>query len=111
MWWLSFRGGGVVIVTAASLAHARLLAAIEFGHASHFVEGYPIGPDLVELIPDHSVGRVLSPLESRELIKLLKYGPPRPVAQANSEKRPAAPSVRRLPEGNARHRARNTRKE
>jgi hypothetical protein len=122
MWWLSFRGGDVVIVTAASLAHARLLAAIEFDHASHFVEGYPIDPNLVELIPDHSVGRMLSPLEARELIKLLKYGPPRPVAQASpvdlvdsrrsdSEKRPAAPSVRRLPEGNARHRARNTRKE
>jgi hypothetical protein len=121
MWWLSFRGG-VVILTAASLAHARLLAAIEFGYASHFVEGYPISPDLVELIPGHSVGRMLSPLESRELIKLLKYGPPRPVAQASpvdlvdsrrsdSEKRPAAPSVRLLPEGNARRRARNTRKE
>jgi hypothetical protein len=78
MWWLSFRGGEVVIVKAASLAHARLLAAIAFGHASHFVEGYPISPDLVELIPDHSVGRIISPLECRELIKLLKYGSPRP---------------------------------
>jgi hypothetical protein len=46
MWWLSFRGGDVVIVTAASLAHARLLAAIAFGHASHFVEGYAIVPTL-----------------------------------------------------------------
>jgi hypothetical protein len=62
MWWLSFREGHVVIVTAASLAHARLLAAIAFCHASHFVEGYPISPDLVELIPDHSVGRIISPL-------------------------------------------------
>jgi hypothetical protein len=79
MWWLFFRGG-VVILTAASLA---LLAAIEFGYASHFLEGYPISPDLVELIPDHSVGRMLCPLEARELIKLLKYGPPRPVAQAS----------------------------
>jgi hypothetical protein len=69
MWWLSFRGGGVVILTAASLAHARLLAAIEFGYASHFVEGYPISPDLVELIPGHSVGRMLSPLESRECVR------------------------------------------
>jgi hypothetical protein len=24
MWWLSFRGGGIVILTATSLAHARL---------------------------------------------------------------------------------------
>jgi hypothetical protein len=38
-------------------------------------------PGLVELIPDHSVGRMLSPLESRELIKLLKYGQSRPVDQ------------------------------
>jgi hypothetical protein len=122
MWWLSFRGGTVVIVTAASLAHARLLAAIEFDHASHFVEGYPIDPDLVELIPDHSVGRMLSPLESRELIKLLKYGPSRLVAQTGPvdpidsikpdfEKQPAAPSVRRAPEGYSRHRARTAREE
>ena len=110
MWWLSLRGG-VVIMKAASLAHARLLAAIEFGHASHFVEGYPISPDLVELIPDHSVGRMLSPLEARELIKLLKYGPPRTVAQTSPvdlvkrlrpdlETRPAAQG-RRAPEGYA----------
>jgi hypothetical protein len=121
MWWPSFRGGDVVIVTAASLAHARPLAAIEFGHASHFVEGYPISPDLVELIPDHSVGRMLSPLESRELIKLLKYGQSRPVDQTGPvdpidsirpdfDKQPAAPSVRRAPEGYSR-RARNARKE
>jgi hypothetical protein len=28
MWWLSFHGGGVVIVEAASLVHARLLAVV-----------------------------------------------------------------------------------
>jgi hypothetical protein len=120
MWWLSFRGGSVVIVTAASLVHARLLAAIEFDHASHFVEGYPIDPDLEELIPVHSVGRMLSPLESRDLIKLLKYGTG-PVAQKGSvdsidsvrpdfDKRPPAPSVR-APEGYSWHRARSARKE
>jgi hypothetical protein len=83
MWWLSFREDTVVIVTAASLAHARLLAAIEFDHASHFGEGYPIDPHLAELVPNHSIGRMLSPLESRELIKLLKYGSLRRVAQTD----------------------------
>jgi hypothetical protein len=28
MWWLSFLGGDVAIMEAASLAHARLLAAM-----------------------------------------------------------------------------------
>jgi hypothetical protein len=104
----------VVIVTAASLVHARLLAAIEFDHASHFVEGYPIDPDLEELIPVHSVGRMLSPLEFRDLIKLLKYGTG-PVAQKGSvdspdfDNRPPAPSVR-APEGYSWHRARSWRR-
>jgi hypothetical protein len=35
MWWLSFLGGGVVIMEAASLAQARLLAVVNgFGRAS-----------------------------------------------------------------------------
>jgi hypothetical protein len=124
MWWLSFRGSTVVIVTVASLAHARLLAAIEFDHASHFVDGYPIDPDVVELIPDPRPFRRTDalPLEFRELIKLPKYGPSRPVAQTGPvdlivsirpdfDKQPAAASVRRAPEGYSRHRARNARKE
>jgi hypothetical protein len=75
MWWLSFPEG-VVIIEAASLAHARLLAAqCAFSRASQFVEGYPINPDLVALVPGNSIGRMLSPLEVREVIKLLKYGP------------------------------------
>ena len=35
MWWLSFLGGGVAIMEATSLAHARLLAVVNgFGRAS-----------------------------------------------------------------------------
>jgi hypothetical protein len=80
MWWLSFRGGGGVM-EAASLAHARLLAALnELGRASHFVEGYSINPDLAAPIPDDSIGRMLAPVEARELAKLLKYGPQKDVA-------------------------------
>src|SRR5271163_4015669 len=56
MWWLSFPEG-VVIIEAASLAHARLLAAqCAFNRASQFVEGYPINPDLAALVPGHSIG-------------------------------------------------------
>jgi len=40
MWRLSFRDGGVVIISASSLIHARLLAAANgLGRASRFVEG------------------------------------------------------------------------
>jgi hypothetical protein len=47
MWWLSFLGGGVVIMEAASLAQARLIAVVNgFGRASQFVEGYPIDAQL-----------------------------------------------------------------
>ena len=76
MWWLSFLGGGVVIIEAASLAHARLLAVVNgFGRASQFVEGYPIDAHLAARVPDHSVGRILTPGEARQLLKLIKYGP------------------------------------
>ena len=81
MWWLSFRGGDVVIMEAASLAHARLLAALnELGRVSQFVEGYSINPDLAALIPDDSIGQMLTPVEARQLLKLMKYGQQKYVA-------------------------------
>jgi hypothetical protein len=74
MWWLSFLGGGVAIMEATSLAQARLLAVVNgLGRASQFVEGYSINPDLATLIPDDSIGRILTPLEARKLLKLMKY--------------------------------------
>jgi hypothetical protein len=76
MWWLSFIGGSVVIMEAASLSHARLLAALKnLGRASQFADGYFITPDLAAMIPDNSIGRMLSSDEARRLLKLLKYGP------------------------------------
>jgi hypothetical protein len=76
MWWLSFIGGSVVIMEATSLSHARLLAALKnLGRASQFAEGYFISPDLAAMIPDNSVGRMLSSDEALRLRKLLKYGP------------------------------------
>jgi hypothetical protein len=83
MWWLSFHGGDVVIIEAASLAHARLLAALnKLGRASHFAEGHPVSSELAALIPDNFLRRILSPTETRQLLKLLeprKYvAPPSP---------------------------------
>jgi hypothetical protein len=76
LWWLSLLGGGAVIMQAASLAQARLLAVVNgCGRASQFVEGYPIGAHLAARVPDHSVGRILTPAEARQLLKLIKYGP------------------------------------
>ena len=94
MWWLSFHGGDVVIIEAASLAHARLLAALnKLGRASHFAEGHSISPELAALIPDDFLGRTLSPTETRQLLKLLeprKYvAPPSPVPKAMLSRRRA----------------------
>jgi hypothetical protein len=95
MWWLSFLGGGVVVIEAASLAHARLLAALsELGRVSHFAKGYSINPDLAALIPGESIGRMLAPVEARELLKLLKYGPQKYIAHRGQEPGVVAPRRR-----------------
>ncbi len=75
-WWLSFRDGGVVIVSASSLAHARLLAAGNgLGRASQFVEGSFIDTQHLPPIPPEFVGRMLSPIEARQLQELLDREP------------------------------------
>jgi hypothetical protein len=72
-WWLSLRGGSAVIVEAESMAHARLLAVVnDMGRASHFTDGYPIDPHLVELIPEELIERKLSPAEADELLDQLR---------------------------------------
>jgi hypothetical protein len=73
MWWLSFFGGDVVIVEAASLAHARLLAGV-LGRPSHFAEGHSISSELAALIPDNFLRRKLSRTQTRQLLKLLEAG-------------------------------------
>lgn len=88
MWWLLFRDGGVVILSAASLVHARLLAAASgLGRASHFVEGRFIDTEHLAAIPSEFIGRMLSPAEASRLVELLsvshtdskrRRGPPRP---------------------------------
>jgi hypothetical protein len=72
LWWLSFFDGVVVIIEASSLAHARTIAALhELGRVSHFAEGHFIDPDRAALIPDNSIGRMLSLIEVRKLRDLL----------------------------------------
>ena len=72
MWWLSFSDGSVVILSASSLAHARLLAAAKgLGRASHFVEGNRIDTERLPPIPNQFVGKMLSPIDARQLLEIL----------------------------------------
>ena len=94
MWWLSFRHGGVVVIKASSLVHARLLAAQKgLGRASHFVEGYFIDPGRMTPIPDEFVGRMLSPIEARHLEERLKLEPRE--NRTERSRKPAPPRSRR----------------
>jgi hypothetical protein len=72
-WWLSLRGGGAAIVEAETMVHARLLAVVnDIGRASHFTDGYPIDPHLMELIPHELIERNLSPVEADGLLDQLR---------------------------------------
>jgi hypothetical protein len=72
-WWLSLRGGGAAIVEAESMVHARLLAVVnDIGRASHFTDGYPIDPHLLERIPHELIERKLSPAEADGLLDQLR---------------------------------------
>jgi hypothetical protein len=75
MWWLTFLHGGVVIIEASSLTHARTRAVLcGLGRASYFAEGHFISPDRAALIPQDCVGRMLSAGEARQLRELLAHG-------------------------------------
>ena len=77
MWWLSFSDGGVVIIGASSLVHARLLAAAKgLGRASHFIEGNLIDTERLPPIPAEFVGKMLSPVDARQLLEILDRGRP-----------------------------------
>lgn len=92
MWWLSFRHGGVVVIKASTLVHARLLAARDgLGRASHFAEGHFIDPARMT-IPAEYVGRMLSPIEARQLAELLL---PESRVQDTRRSRESKPSSRR----------------
>jgi hypothetical protein len=86
LWWLKFRGGRAVIIEGESLAHARLLVAVnELGRTSHFIEGYPVDPEFVEMIPQDWIGRKLSPDEASDLFKLLKDAPRGYIAKSGQQ--------------------------
>jgi hypothetical protein len=75
LWWLSFRGGTAVIMQAETLAHARLLAAVEeLRRASLFDNGFPVDPEFEGIIPEEFIGRSLSRNEASDLLRLLKDG-------------------------------------
>ena len=79
MWWLTFLNGGVVIIEASSLIHARSLAAAHgLGRVVHFAEGHFISPASAALIPDAFVGRMLSAIEARRLLDRMESAPRSP---------------------------------
>jgi hypothetical protein len=92
MWRLLFRDGGVVIISASSLVHARLLAAANgLGRASRFVEGNFINIERVPPIPSEFVGRMLSPIEARQLEEMLNRRPPDHGTERRRRSKPARP--------------------
>jgi hypothetical protein len=73
VWWLTFRHGDVVIVEAASLVHARTVAALNgFGRPAHFAEGHFVDPKRMRQLPDEAIGRMLSRTEAQHLLELLE---------------------------------------
>ena len=87
-----FRDGGVVIIGASSLVHARLLAAANgLGRASHFVDGNFIDTERLPPIPSEFVGRVLSPIEARKLEEMLNRNPPDRGTERRRRPKPARP--------------------
>src|SRR5258708_22284836 len=73
MWWLTFLNGGVVIIDASSLTHARSLAAAHgLGRVVHLAEGHFINPESAALIPDAFIARMLSAIEARRLLDRLE---------------------------------------
>jgi hypothetical protein len=95
LWMLSFGDRGAAIVEAESMSHARLRVAVKgLIRASSFIGGCQIDPEFISLIPEDSIGRKLSREDTNELLKLLKYGPPRsraigPLAQMLALPEPA----------------------
>jgi hypothetical protein len=74
VWWLTFRHGDVVIVEAASLVHARTVAALNgLGRPAHFAEGHFIEPECMQQFPDSAISRMLSRTEAQQLRKLLEF--------------------------------------
>jgi hypothetical protein len=86
LWWLSFKGGRIVIVRAETLVHARLLAstAVEGVRAYLFDAGFQVDPEFEQMIPDGVIGRTLSRDEAIDLQRRLR-------GDAKYYKRTAAP--------------------
>src|SRR3977135_2497219 len=85
MWWLTFLNGGVGIIEASSLTHARALAAVHgLGRVVHFAEGHFINPESAALVPDAFIGRVLSAIEAVRLLDRMGSGQRSPARYVHS---------------------------
>jgi hypothetical protein len=73
VWWISFLDGSVFIVQASSLAHARMLAVLHgVGRVGHFAEGHFIDEERAAVVPQESIGRMLSSHEARHIRDLFE---------------------------------------
>jgi hypothetical protein len=91
LWWLVFRDGGAVIVEGESIAHARLLAVVNnLCRASQFLEGYPIDPGLIEMIPEDFTWRRLSRQQADDMLAVMKDGHQKPVTSTQARQSQAA---------------------
>jgi hypothetical protein len=91
LWWLMFRDGGAVIVEGESITHARLLAvANDLCRASQFLDGYPVDPDLVEMVPEDFKWRRLSRQQADDMLAAMKDGHQKRVTPTQARQSQAA---------------------
>jgi hypothetical protein len=91
LWWLMFRDGGAVIVEGESITHARLLAvANDLCRASQFLNGYPVDPDLVEMVPEDFKWRRLSRQQADDMLAAMKDGHQKRVTPTQARQSQAA---------------------
>jgi hypothetical protein len=91
LWWLMFRDGGAVIVEGESITHARLLAvANDLCRASQFLEGYPIDPGLIGMIPEDLTWRRLSRQQADDMLAVMKDGHQKRVKSTQARQSQAA---------------------
>jgi hypothetical protein len=82
--WLTYGAGnkviGAIILEAPSMLQARMDATVAgLDAGAPFVEGHPLGAELMASIPPAKIGRMMSGSEAAKLISLLegRRRPPR----------------------------------
>jgi hypothetical protein len=94
LFWLNYRysdgPAGVVVLESGDLIHARLKVALAgLDHGLEFASGHTLDAESARQIPEAMIGRLLNDGDLRRLHRIL------------ITKKPPAPSVRRVREGNA----------